>query len=90
MLTNLFQCEMRPSHASAKYKEDAPLIPKSVKKEKWTQEAMVKGRNEPASIPHVVHVIAKVKGLTSEEVSEAAWRNSTRMFGFAGAEGQKP
>lgn len=81
---------MRPSHASAKYKEDAPPIPKSVKKEKWTKDAMVKGRNEPATIPHVAHVIAKVKGISIEEVCEAAWRNSIGMFGFDEAMEQQP
>lgn len=81
---------MRSSHASAKYKEDAPSIPKSVKKEKWTREAMVKGRNEPAAIPHVAYVIAKVKGISIGEVCEAAWRNSIGMFGFDEAVQQKP
>ncbi|MCJ1364761.1 hypothetical protein MMC16_003877 [Acarospora aff. strigata] len=75
-------CEMRASHASAKYKEDAPPLPKSVKKEKWEKGLMVKGRNEPATIPHVAHVIAKVKGLPVEEVCEAAWNNSISMFGL--------
>ncbi len=62
---------MRASQASAKYKQDAPPLPKSVKKEKWEKGMMVKGRNEPATIPHVAHVIAKVKGLPIEEVREA-------------------
>lgn len=73
---------MRPSHASAKYKEDAPPVPKAVKKEKWSKDSMVKGRNEPATIPHVAHVIAKVKEIPIEEVCEAAWRNSIEMFGL--------
>ena len=80
---------MRASHASARYKDDAPAIPKSVKKEKWTADCMVKGRNEPATIPHVAHVIAKVKGISSEEVCEAAWRNSIKMFGFGKGEQQQ-
>lgn len=65
------QCEIRPSHASAKYLEDAPQLPKAVKKEKWQKGLMVKGRNEPAAIAHVAHVIAKVKGVSVEEVCEA-------------------
>ncbi|KAL2013857.1 hypothetical protein VTN00DRAFT_1382 [Thermoascus crustaceus] len=75
-------CEIRPSHASAKYLEGAPELPKAVKKEKWQQGYMVKGRNEPAAIIHVAHVIAKVKGISVEEVCEAAWNNSIRMFGL--------
>jgi TatD DNase family protein len=65
------QCEMRPSHASAKFLKDAPSLPKAVKKEKWVKGNMVKGRNEPVSIPHVAYAIAQIKGITVEEVCEA-------------------
>ena len=64
-------CEMRPSQASAKFLKDAPELPKAVKKEKWSAENMVKGRNEPCTITHVAHAIAKVKELSAEEVCEA-------------------
>ena len=75
-------CEMRASHASNQYREGAPALPKSVKKEKWEPTAMVKGRNESVTISHVAHVVAKVKGLSVEEVASAAWKNSTKMFGL--------
>ena len=75
-------CEMRASHASAKYKDAAPPLPRSVKKERWERDCMVKGRNESASISHIAHVIARVKGIPIKEVCEAAWRNSIRMFGL--------
>ena len=75
-------CEMRASHASAKYKDAAPPLPRAVKKEKWEEGCMVKGRNEPVTISHVAHVIARVKGISVEEVCEAAWRNSIQMFGL--------
>ncbi|KAF2101075.1 putative hydrolase [Rhizodiscina lignyota] len=75
-------CEMRPSHVSAKYLSDAPPLLKAVKKEKWAAGMMVKGRNEPATISHVAHAIAKIKGIPVEEVTEAAWRNSVEMFGL--------
>jgi TatD DNase family protein len=58
---------MRPSHASAKYLKDAPPLPK----EKWVKGAMVKGRNEPATIPHVAYAIAKIKEITVEDVCDA-------------------
>ncbi|KAF1939746.1 deoxyribonuclease tatD [Clathrospora elynae] len=64
-------CEMRPSHASAKFLKDAPPLPKAVKKEKFVKGLMVKGRNESASIPHVAYAIAKIKGITVEEVCDA-------------------
>ncbi|KAK0324090.1 hypothetical protein LTR82_005211 [Friedmanniomyces endolithicus] len=63
-------CDMRPSHASAQYAKDAPEIPKSVKKEKWSADAMVKGRNEPCTIPRVAYAVAGVKGVSVEEVRE--------------------
>lgn len=75
-------CEIRPSHASSQYMKEAPAVPKAMKKEKWQKGLMVKGRNEPCTIPLVAHVIAKLKGLPVEEVSEAAWRNSIAMFGL--------
>jgi TatD DNase family protein len=75
-------CEIRASHASSQYLNDGPAVPKAVKKEKWQKGLMVKGRNEPATIPQVAHVIARVKGIKTEEVCEAAWRNSTEMFGL--------
>lgn len=76
-------CEIRASHASSQYlKDGGPTVPKAVKKEKWQKGLMVKGRNEPATIVQVAHVIAKVKGVSAEEVCEAAWKNSTEMFGL--------
>lgn len=75
-------CEMRPSHASSKLTKDATALPKGVKKEKWSKGMMVKGRNEPCCITHVAWAIAKVKGMPIEDVTEAAWQNSIRMFGL--------
>ncbi|KAI9371552.1 hypothetical protein BJX61DRAFT_511112 [Aspergillus egyptiacus] len=64
-------CEIRPSHASSKFLEGAPPLPKAVKKEKWQKGYMVKGRNEPVAIVQVAHVIAMIKGITVEEVCQA-------------------
>ncbi|KAL4878564.1 hypothetical protein BJY04DRAFT_209238 [Aspergillus karnatakaensis] len=75
-------CEIRPSHASSKFLAGAPPLPKAVKKEKWQKGLMVKGRNEPVAIAQVAHVIAGVKGISVEEVCEAAWLNSIKMFGL--------
>ena len=64
-------CEMRPSHASAKYLKDVPPLPRAVRKEKWESGLMVKGRNEPVAIVQVAHVVAGVKGIPVEEVCTA-------------------
>lgn len=63
-------CDMRPSHASAKYLKDAPEMPKAVKKEKWSSECLVKGRNEPCAITQVAWAVAGIKGVGVEEVCE--------------------
>ncbi|KAI4228826.1 MAG: hypothetical protein L6R36_001328 [Xanthoria steineri] len=78
-------CEIRPSHAGFKVLEarggDAGRW-KKVKKEKWEEGRMVKGRNEPCEIWKVARVVAGVKGVGVEEVVEWAWRNSVGMFGL--------
>lgn len=63
---------MRASHASSKYMEGAPALGiKSVKKEKWERGLMVKGRNESVTIARVAHAIAKIRGISTEELCEA-------------------
>lgn len=74
-------CEMRPAHASAAY-AGAPPQWKSVKKEKWVEGAMVKGRNEPCMIGSVAEAVAAIKGVSLEVLTEAAWANTVRMFGL--------
>jgi len=64
-------CEMRASHASARHLQDAPALPKAVKKEKWERGLMVKGRNESATMVHVAHAIARIKGVEVAAVCEA-------------------
>jgi TatD DNase family protein len=75
-------CEIRASHASFQHLKDGPAVPKTVKKEKWQKGLMIKGRNEPATIVQVAHVIARVKDISVQEVCESAWKNSTEMFGL--------
>ncbi|KAJ6441903.1 endodeoxyribonuclease-like protein [Purpureocillium lavendulum] len=55
---------------------------KVVKKERWQEGAMVKGRNEPCNIERVAKVVAGIKGVDLEEVCEAAWRNTIKVFGL--------
>lgn len=55
---------------------------KTAKKEKWVEGAMVKGRNEPCMIERVAKIVACIKGVEVEEVCEAAWRNTVKVFGL--------
>ena len=75
-------CEMRATHASINYRDDAPALPKAVKKEKWAKDCMIKGRNEPVTISHVAYAVARVKDVTVEEVCQYTWNNSVKMFGL--------
>lgn len=84
-------CEIRPSHASSKVLKEAQEmldmigeVPRTaaVKKERWVKGKMVKSRNEPAATALVAVVVAMVKGITLEEVCEAAWKNSVELFGL--------
>lgn len=89
-------CEIRPSHTSHTFLKEykGPETEpgggtggegkgwKSVKKEKWVEGAVVKGRNEPCFIGRVAWAIAGIKELPVEEVTEAAWVNTVKMFGL--------
>ncbi|KAG4443379.1 hypothetical protein IFR05_001168 [Cadophora sp. M221] len=55
---------------------------KNVKKEKWVEGAVIKGRNESCFIGRVAWAVAGIKGLSLQEVAEAAWENSVAMFGL--------
>ncbi|KAI5813927.1 hypothetical protein BZA77DRAFT_334694 [Pyronema omphalodes] len=73
-------CEIKRTHASAKYLDESPPIAPTVKNKKWKKGCLVKDRNEPALISNVATVIAKVKGITTKEVIEAAWENTVKLF----------
>lgn len=73
----------KPPRASKKPQKREPEVPerwRTVKKEKWVEGAMVKGRNEPCSIERVGKIVAGIKGTSVEEVCEAAWRNTVKVF----------
>ncbi|XXG97429.1 ribonucleotide-diphosphate reductase subunit rnr1 [Hypoxylon texense] len=73
----------KPRQPPKKPQKKEPEVPerfKVVKKEKWVEGAMVKGRNEPCMIERVGKIVAGIKGVTVEEVCEAAWRNTTKVF----------
>ncbi|KAF4976692.1 hypothetical protein FZEAL_6672 [Fusarium zealandicum] len=75
----------KPQKQSKKNQKKEPEVPeryKVVKKEKWEEGAMVKGRNEPCNIERVAKIVAGIKGLSVEEVCEAAWRNTVAVFGL--------
>ncbi|KAF4812668.1 Deoxyribonuclease Tat-D [Colletotrichum siamense] len=70
------------SEVAKKYLTNAPSLPQSKKKDKFELGLMVKGRNESCTMDRVAFVVAGLKGITVEEVADAAWRNSVKMFGL--------
>jgi TatD DNase family protein len=75
----------KPQKQSKKNQKKQPEVPeryKIVKKEKWEDGAMVKGRNEPCNIERVAKIIAGIKEVSIEEVCEAAWKNTVKVFGL--------
>ncbi|KAK3683910.1 hypothetical protein B0T22DRAFT_384851 [Podospora appendiculata] len=63
-----------------KKEPEVPDLFKVVKKEKWEVGAMVKGRNEPCTIERIAKIVAGIKGVTEQEVCEAAWANTIKVF----------
>lgn len=70
-------CEIKPTHAGFKH---IKILYESRKKEKWDEEYLVKGRNEPCNVVQVVEVIAALKGITVKEVADCSYENSMRLF----------
>lgn len=59
---------------------------KRKKKDKWEPGCMIKERNESCCIGRVAFVVAGCSGRTVEEVTEASWHNSIKMFWWDEAE----
>ncbi|KAK3314748.1 endodeoxyribonuclease-like protein [Apodospora peruviana] len=77
------QKQKQQQQGKKKNQKKEPEVPdrfKVVKKEKWEEGAMVKGRNEPCTIERIAKIVAGIKGVTEEEVREAAWRNTVKVF----------
>ena len=74
-------CEMRPTHASAPFLTDFSwLIGKAVYKEKYQESLPVRGRNEPSESRRVLHVIAKIKEISEEDLAEQIYQNTIGLF----------
>ncbi|KAH6851268.1 hypothetical protein B0I37DRAFT_390893 [Chaetomium sp. MPI-CAGE-AT-0009] len=75
------QPQQQQGKKNQKKESDVPDRYKVVKKEKWEEGAMVKGRNEPCTIERIAKIVAGIKGVSVEEVCEAAWANTVKVFG---------
>ncbi|KAG9054876.1 hypothetical protein FS842_003913 [Serendipita sp. 407] len=81
-------CSLTGGHAS---KEHLTLLPSHLRNlyaplnrqpDRWEEGKAVKGRNEPCAIGLVAFVVARLKGVSLNEVAEHAWRNTIACFGL--------
>lgn len=72
-------CSITTTSAASKHLPSDAQIPKT-KTFKAGSDSGVKGRNEPGDILAVAHVVAAIKGISMEEVAEAAWRNTIGLY----------
>jgi len=70
------------SDLAKRYCKNAPPALPSKKKDKWDANFTVKERNESCNMHTVAFVVAGLRGCTVDEIANAAWQNSARMFGF--------
>ena len=69
------------SQVSKVYLKNATKLPCAAKKkDKFVMGEMVKERNESCKMEGVALVVAGLKGVSVEEVADAAYQNSTAMF----------
>ncbi|ENN70244.1 hypothetical protein HUJ04_013122 [Dendroctonus ponderosae] len=73
-------CEIRPTHAGYRFlQEENKSIP-AVKKEKFKEGCLVKGRNEPVNIRQVLDVIAGVKSESADKICERIFQTTNELF----------
>ncbi|PVU93168.1 hypothetical protein BB559_003428 [Furculomyces boomerangus] len=56
------------------------LAPKQKVKNRWTQDFMVKGRNEPCTIRQVLRVLAKIRNQDEQYLADVIYKNTTKVF----------
>lgn len=71
-------CEIRPTHAGSKFIRTKFDCVK--KKEKWVKTHLIGGRCEPVQIVQVLEVLAGVKIMPIEELSEIYFQNTLKLF----------
>ncbi|GJZ27508.1 putative deoxyribonuclease TATDN1 isoform X1 [Tanacetum coccineum] len=71
-------CEIKNTHAGKNFiKSTWP----SKKKEKYDQDSLVKGRNEPCLVRQVLEVVAGCKGIADiNQLSRTLYNNTCRVF----------
>ncbi|KAL1408307.1 hypothetical protein Q8F55_005113 [Vanrija albida] len=73
-------CSVTTTHASHKYIPKGLVVVDKVKPEKFVEGKGVKGRNEPAEVITIAHIVAGIRGIPVEELATAAWDNTLRLL----------
>ncbi|CAK9781044.1 unnamed protein product [Cutaneotrichosporon oleaginosum] len=73
-------CSVTTGHVSFKYLPKDLVVVERVKPEKFVEGKGVKGRNEPADVVLIAHIVANIRGEPVEKVARAAFDNTTRLF----------
>ncbi|PVV01494.1 hypothetical protein BB560_004079, partial [Smittium megazygosporum] len=53
---------------------------KQKNKNQWSQDHMVKGRNEPFTIPQVLRVLARIRNRDEDELAQKIYENTCKVF----------
>lgn len=75
-------CEMRPSHASAKFLSDFEEWPilRALDKSRHSLDHPVRGRNEPSETRRVLRVLSKLRNIDENELAEIIYANTLKLF----------
>ena len=73
-------CGIRKSHASYQFVETVFKGKVNKKYDNAPEEYVVKGRNEPCQIVQVAEVVARLKGVSVQEVARVTFENSVKML----------
>jgi TatD DNase family protein len=79
LATDCPYCEIKPTHAGYGFLRTS--FEKRLEK-KFEPGKMVKGRSEPCQIVQVAEVVAGAKGISVQEVADACYENTLRLYGW--------
>ena len=70
-------CEIRPTHASARFVTSKHA---AKDKKKWEAGFLVKSRNEPCNMRQILEAVAGVKGLDAAALATTVFDNTMKLF----------
>ena len=77
METDAPYCGVKNSHAGSGLLQ-TKFVTK--KKEKWEEGCMIKDRNEPCTMTHILEILSSVRGVNADELAQRVYQNSCDLF----------